>query len=127
MINLYPYNYYFLYFSIGILAIFIIVTLSKLMAIPKTLEAKKPAIENLERQVKLLSIKSEAINEKQKEDSKMTSFVLKLIPVLLAIEGIYRKDDSLEGVSGVVTAAQKYINQDVEDQKLISRLKKKMK
>lgn len=69
-LNLYPYNYYVLYASIALVVIMLIVLLVKLLKSAKTLQTMQPALDSMARNMKLLEIKSEVINESSEASKK---------------------------------------------------------
>ena len=122
--SLYPFNYYVLYFSIGLLLVFMVLTVKKLLTIPKTLAESKPLLDVISNQAKLASLKTEAMNEKKKETEKYTKILAAAAPVLLAVVSIYKKNDDYKGVNGMVQAVKAYIRNDSAEKKLIRRIRK---
>lgn len=123
-VNLYPYNYWILYAAIGLTLICIIALLMKLLKTAKTLKAMTPQLEHMNQQLKLASIKAEAVSEKSEADMKRIKPLLTALPILLAINSIYNKDDELEGIKGYGTAARKYIEKKSGEQQLAKAVSK---
>lgn len=123
-LNLYPYNYWILYAAIALLVISIIVLLAKLLKTAKTLKAMTPQLEQMAKQAKLAGIKAEAVKEKSDADMKRIKPLLTAVPILLAVNSIYNKDDELEGIRGYGTAVKRYATQKSSEQKLIKTITK---
>jgi membrane protein insertase Oxa1/YidC/SpoIIIJ len=123
-VDLYPYNYWILYASIALLVIFIIMLLMKLAELPKAIKTYDPTFKSIERNLKLMQIKTEAMEEKRKEDEKKNKIFKLLLPILTAIYTIYRTHDDYNGVKGFGEAAKTYLRQQSDDKKLAERLKK---
>lgn len=123
-VNLYPYNYWILYAAIGLTLICIIALLMKLLKTAKTLKAMTPQLEHMNQQLKLASIKAEAVSEKSEADMKRIKPLLTALPILLAINSIYNKDDELEGIKGYGTAARKYVEKKSSEQQLAKAVSK---
>lgn len=123
-VNLYPYNYWILYAAIGLTLICIIALLMKLLKTAKTLKAMTPQLEHMNQQLKLASIKAEAVSEKSEADMKRIKPLLTALPILLAINSIYNRDDELEGIKGYGTAARKYVEKKSSEQQLAKAVSK---
>ena len=98
--------------------------LMKLLKTAKTLKAMTPQLEHMNQQLKLASIKAEAVSEKSEADIKRIKPLLTALPILLAINSIYNKDDELEGIKGYGTAARKYIEKKSSEQQLAKAVSK---
>lgn len=123
-ISLYPYNYYFLYFSVGLLIAFLIMTVVKLLSLPKAAASLTPALDKMKKQTDLISIKTGAMNETKKESEKYTKLAAKAVPIVLAVWTIYKNNDNYHGLNGYVSAAKAYIKNDQAERKIIQRIKK---
>lgn len=104
-INLEPYNYYILYIAIILLIICLVITCMKALSLIKEINTKKPAFENINHDVQLAKIKTEAMKEKKEESHKNDKYLKVLLPILLAIYTTYRDDDELHGIKGYRKAA----------------------
>ena len=113
MLKLDPYNYYILLGAAGLLLVFLIVTIAKTLGCLKTVNELNTKLEPIKVKGTLLSIKSEVIKEKAEADSKTNGLILKLIPVLLAINTVYKKKQQAiqEGKDWNFRASVKALNQ----------------
>lgn len=123
-LNLYPYNYYVLYAALVLLLLFLILTAVKLLSTVKSLNEMKPGIEHLQKNLQMMQIKTDVIKEKQAADAKRNALILKALPILLAVQAVYKSSDSYSGLKGYVNAAQKVFNDRNAEQKLITKIKK---
>ncbi|MDO4520553.1 MAG: hypothetical protein Q4D59_08715 [Erysipelotrichaceae bacterium] len=124
MPNIYPYNYWILYAAIAVLVITLIVSLVKIAGMAKEMIAFiTPRTEMLQRKATLTQIKLDAMAEKKAEDAKKNKVLKMVMPILLAIYSIYRKDDEASGPSGYVKAAKTYFNDRSEEQKFIKKIR----
>lgn len=124
MPNIYPYNYWILYAAIAVLVITLIVSLVKIAGMAKEMIAFiTPRTEMLQRKAALTQIKLDAMAEKKAEDAKKNKVLKMVLPILLAIYSIYRKDDEANGPSGYIKAAKTYFNDRSEEQKFIKKIR----
>ena len=124
MPNIYPYNYWILYAAIAVLVITLIVSLVKIAGMAKEMIAFiTPRTEMLQRKAQITQIKLDAMAEKKAEDAKKNKVLKMVMPILLAIYSIYRKDDEASGPSGYVKAAKTYFNDRSEEQKFIKKIR----
>ena len=123
--SLKPYNYYILYASIALLGLFLILTaLKALKALKEIKAATDPYTASLNKNLKLMSIKTEAMAEKKAEDAKKNKYIKIAIPILLAIQKVYQSNDSMVGPKGYVEAAQKYFKDQKSEKDLIAKIRK---
>jgi hypothetical protein len=123
MFNIYPYNYWILYAAIAALIITIIVSAVQILKLLKSMaDFLKPRMDHLQTNVKLATIKMEAMDEKKKEDAKKNKLILAALPILLAVYQAYKKDDEAVGAKGVVKAAKTVITNRQEEQKFIKKV-----
>ena len=126
-IDLAPYNYYILYAMIIVTIIFLLVTLIKMLkSVKAALDVIQPDLESIQKNVQLMQIKSEVIEEKTAEDKKRIEPLFKALPILWAIRTIYKKSDDLQGVEGMAKAAKTYANQQQAEKKIIKAVVKEI-
>lgn len=123
-LNLYPYNFYILYASIALVVIMLIVLLVKLIKSAKTLQAMQPALDSMSRNMKLLEIKSEVINESSEASKKAMQPYLTLAPILFAIYMIYKNDEDLKGIKGYEKAARRYMDRQRDEKRIAKAVAK---
>ena len=124
MPNIYPYNYWILYAAIAVLVITLIVSLVKIAGMAKEMTAFiTPRAEMLQRKAQITQIKLDAMAEKKAEDAKKNKVLKMVMPVLLAIYSIYRRDDEASGPAGYVKAAKTYFNDRSQEQKFIKKIR----
>ena len=124
MPNLSPYNYYALYAALVLLLLFLILTVVRLLKSVKSINEMKPGIDHLQKNLQLMQIKTSVIQEKNAADKKRNDMIMKIIPILLAVQAVYRSSDSYSGVKGYVSAARKVYTDRSVEQKLIAKIKK---
>jgi len=124
--NIAPYNYWVLYAAIAAVVVSLLILVKKALEIPKAIKAFDPYTTRMQRNLQLMQIKTDAMNEKKQEDAKKNKLLKLALPILLAIYEIYKKDDSMKGVKGFKDAALVYLNQGKADKALAKRLKKIM-
>ncbi|MCR5794726.1 MAG: hypothetical protein K6G61_05205 [Solobacterium sp.] len=123
--SLSPYNYYILYASIALLVLFLILTAVKaLKAVKEIKAATDPYTTSLNRNLKLMNIKTEVMAEKRAEDAKKNKYIKLAIPILLAIQKVYQNNDAMVGPKGYVQAAQKYFKDQKSEKDMIAKIKK---
>ena len=124
--NLAPYNYWVLYAAIAAVVVSLIILAKKAMEIPKAVKEFDPYTTKMKRNIQLLQIKTGAMQEKKQEDEKKNKALKIALPILLSIYEIYKKDDSMKGISGFKDAALAYVQRGKDDKALAKRLKKIM-
>ena len=86
MPDIYPYNYWILYAAIAALILTIIISLVQIARMAKEMmNFLQPRTAKLERNMKLMQIKMEAMNEKKAENAKKNKYIALALPVLLAV------------------------------------------
>ncbi len=122
--NLYPYNYYSLYFALGLLAIVLIVTLIKVLIMSKNLKNMNNNTSIIQENISALKNKTQLVNDIKEEKKKKTAWIKTALPIALAIHTIYKKNDNLKGVSGYTKAAKAYVKNTQAEKKIIKRINK---
>lgn len=122
--NIYPYNFYILYGAIGLVVLFLILLLIKVIGLGKAVGAYAPQLNRLSARVEYTSIKAAAIQEKQAEDAKKNKWMKLAMPILLAVYEVYKSDPELTGIMGYKDAVLRYVKQQKDDRKLADRLRK---
>lgn len=126
-LSLTPYNYYILYASIGILVLSLILTALKALSSLKAMKAATdPYVKSMNTKIKLMNIKTEVLAEKKAENDKKNKYIKLAIPILLAIQKVYKNNDDMEGPKGYMQAAQKYMKDRQAENDLIAKIKKAM-
>jgi len=125
--SLYPWNYYILYAAIGLTVLVLIVLLSHVITLLKGIKAMNPTINDIQLQSQLMNIKTTAMQEKKEEDAKKNKWMKLLIPIVLAIIGIYMKDPDLHGVSGIKEASKRYYKGVKDERQFASKIKKALR
>ena len=125
-ISFYPWNYWILYGSIVLLVIFIIMTAMKALGLLQELKTLNDKTAGMQRNLKLMQIKTEAINEKSAEQKKKNKLFMTAIPILLAVQKAYKDNDSFEGAKGYVSAAKKVYEDRQSEKSFIAKIKKSL-
>lgn len=84
----------------------------------------EPQLQSIQKQSQWIEIKTSAISEKKEEDRKKNKYLKLLLPIVLAIHSIYKKDEDLHGVGGYAKATKRYVHQQNEEKKLFKRFEK---
>lgn len=106
-LNLYPYNYYILWAAVIALVIMLVLTMVHAVHLLKAVQEKKPVLDNIQKNVQLAKIKTEAMKEKKEEDKKKDRWLKVALPFVLAIYEAYKQDDESHGIKGYKKAAKK--------------------
>lgn len=123
MPNIYPYNYYILYAAIAALILTIIISLVQIAKMAKTMMNElQPKTEKLQRNLTLMQIKMDVMNEKKAENAKKNKYIMLALPILLAVYQQYKKDDEASGAQGVIKAARTVMTNRSEESKLIKKV-----
>lgn len=123
MPDIYPYNYWILYAAIAALILTIIISLVQIARKAKEMmNFLQPRTAKLERNMKLMQIKMEAMNEKKAENAKKNKYIALALPVLLAVYQQYSKDDEAKGIDGVIKSARTVMNNRNAESKLIKKV-----
>ena len=123
MPDIYPYNYWILYAAIAALILTIIISLVQIARMAKEMmNFLQPKTAKLERDMKLMQIKMEAMNEKKAENAKKNKYIALALPVLLAVYQQYSKDDEAKGIDGVIKSARTVMNNRNAESKLIKKV-----
>lgn len=124
LINLSPYNHWILYAAMLMLLIFLIMTGVKAASLLNAVKNYKPQFDSIQKNVTLAKIKTDAMQEKKKEDDAKNKKWKVLLPILLAIKHTYDEDASLNGAKGMAKAATKVVHDQNEQRKLFAQFKK---
>lgn len=119
--SLEPYNHWILWISLVVLAIFIIYTGTRTAGLLKNINALQTKTENIQKQVKLASIKVEVLKENKAEKEKKNKPFKIIMPVVLATWQLYKTDDNLKGLKGIRKAAASVVRNEREQKKFIKR------
>lgn len=119
--SLEPYNHWILWISLALLAVFIVYTGAKAAGLLKNVKSLQEKTENIQKQVKLASIKAEVLKENKAEKEKKNKPFKIIMPVLLAAWQIYKTDDNLKGFKGMRKAAASVVRNEREQRKFIER------
>lgn len=123
MPDIYPYNYWILYAAIAALILTIIISLVQISKMAKEMmNFLQPKTAKLERNMKLMQIKMEALNEKKAENAKKNKYITLALPILLAVYQQYSKDDEANGIDGVIKSARTVMNNRNAESKLIKKV-----
>lgn len=123
MPNIYPYNYWILYAAIAVLIITLIVSLVQMAKMAKEMNSfLQPRTDKLQRDMKLMQIKIDVMNEKKAADAKKNKYIALALPILLAVYQTYKNDDEANGPQGVIKAARTVMNNRNEEAKLIKKI-----
>ena len=123
MPNIYPYNYWILYAAIAALILTIIISLVQIARMAKEMmNFLQPRTAKLERDMKLMQIKMEVMNEKKAENAKKNKYIALALPILLAVYQQYSKDDEAKGIDGVIKSARTVMNNRNAESKLIKKV-----
>ena len=96
-----PYNFWILYGACVLLLICLIIAGIKASRLLKAIKVYGPAFANIQKNLTLAQIKTEAMQEKKQEDDAKNKKWKILLPFLLAIKHTYDADDSLKGAKGM--------------------------
>ncbi len=123
MPDIYPYNYWILYAAIAALILTIIISLVQIARMAKEMmNFLQPRTAKLERDMKLMQIKMEVMNEKKAENAKKNKYIALALPILLAVYQQYSKDDEAKGIDGVIKSARTVMNNRNAESKLIKKV-----
>ncbi len=123
MPDIYPYNYWILYAAIAALILTIIISLVQIARMAKEMmNFLQPRTAKLERNMKLMQIKMEVMNEKKAENAKKNKYIALALPILLAVYQQYSKDDEAKGIDGVIKSARTVMNNRNAESKLIKKV-----
>ena len=123
MPDIYPYNYWILYAAIAALILTIIISLVQIARMAKEMmNFLQPKTAKLERDMKLMQIKMEVMNEKKAENAKKNKYIALALPILLAVYQQYSKDDEAKGIDGVIKSARTVMNNRNAESKLIKKV-----
>ena len=123
MPDIYPYNYWILYAAIAALILTIIISLVQIARMAKEMmNFLQPKTAKLERNMKLMQIKMEVMNEKKAENAKKNKYIALALPILLAVYQQYSKDDEAKGIDGVIKSARTVMNNRNAESKLIKKV-----
>ena len=118
-----PYNYYILYAAIAMLVVTLILSLLQMARCAKDMLAfLQPKTDKLQRDLKIMQIKMDVMNEKKAADAKKNKYILLALPILLAVYQAYQKDDEAVGAKGVVKAAKAVYENRASEAKLIKKV-----
>lgn len=123
-LNLYPYNMWILYAAIALTVLFLVLLIGKALKTVRTLNGMKPQLDEMQNHLKMMEIKTSVVDETSKTSKERLKPLLTALPILFAINSIYKKDDSLEGVKGYGSAARTYVTNQQAEQKLIKAVAK---
>ncbi len=121
-LTLSPYNMWIFLASIIVLLVFFVLFAKHGIALIKTIKARKPVLDEIEKNVTLAKIKKEAMAEKKQEDEAKNKYLKIAIPILLAIKHIYDEDDNLHGIKGYAAAANRYARREKDIKQIMQRL-----
>lgn len=119
--SLEPYNHWILWISLVLLAVFIVYTGAKAAGLLKNVKSLQEKTENIQKQVKLASIKAEVLKENKAEKEKKNKPFKIIMPVVLAAWQLYKTDDNLKGLKGMRKAAASVVRNEREQKKFIQR------
>ncbi|MGM9941535.1 MAG: hypothetical protein ACI32N_06040 [Bulleidia sp.] len=102
--TLYPYNRYLFYLMLVVTVCMLAYALSGLIQLEKTVKAQQPAWDQIEKELKLLEIKSSVLEEERERKRKQNRIAGLIIPALLAVRSVYRSHQDYHGVSGYTKA-----------------------
>ena len=122
-ITLSPYNHYIFIASIALVIVFLVLLALKAVDLLKAVKEKQPVLDNIQRNVTLMQIKTEAMNEKKAEDAAKNKYFKIALPILLAIYQTYRKNPQMQGPKGFVEASKEYFNKQKSEKDLAKRIK----
>lgn len=123
MPDIYPYNFYILYAAIAALVVVIIVSALQMAKMAKSaVNELKPKTDHLQKNLTLMQIKMDVMNEKKAADAAKNKYIMLALPILLAVYQAYQKDDEAVGAKGVVKAARTVMNSRSEEAKLIKKI-----
>ena len=124
LMNIYPYNYYFLYATILLTVIFLIVTLVHLSRMQKSFKAMNEEVAIINSEVKEMDRKTKVIKKEADDFQKKYGWLKTAVPIALAIHLIYKKNDDLKGVKGYQKATKVYMNDANAKRKLVQAVTK---
>lgn len=123
MPDIYPYNFYILYGAIAALVVVIIISALQMAKMAKSaMNELKPKTDHLQKNLTLMQIKMDVMNEKKAADAKKNKYIMLALPILLAVYQAYQKDDEAVGAKGVVKAARTVMNNRSEEAKLVKKI-----
>lgn len=118
-----PYNYWILYAAIAVLVLTLIVSLLQMARYAKDMLAfLQPKTDKLQRDLKIMQIKMDVMNEKKAADAKKNKYIMIALPILLAVYQAYQKDDEAVGPKGVVKAAKSVYESRSSEAKLVKKI-----
>ena len=118
-----PYNYWILYAAIALLVVTIILSLLQIARYAKEMLAfLQPKTEKLQRDLKIMQIKMDVMNEKKAADAKKNKYLMIALPLVLAVYQAYQKDDEATGPKGVVKAAKSVYESRTSEAKLVRKI-----
>ena len=120
--NIYPYNYYILYGSIGLLVLALLITLIKALKMSKSFKNMNLETSSIQDSLNNMNKKTAFINEVKEAKKKKYGWLKTAIPIAIAIRAIYNSNDDLHGLKGYKTAAQTYMKRTTQENKLIKRV-----
>ena len=125
MFDFSPYNYWVLYFAIGLTVVFLFMTLGKLLALGKAVQAYKPQLDTIQNNVRLSAVKAQAVAGRTKQIMGIVKPALAAVGLLLAIKAVYDKTDD-NGVSGFTLATNSVLAQRNAKRNLIKNIRKEI-
>lgn len=124
--TLYPYNLYILYAAIVLLLLFLCFTIIKALSSLKEIKTLTNNTASMQVKLNQTKEKTETIQRRANELLKKTKWIFTALPILLAMQAIYKNNDDLEGIKGYSSAAKIYFKNTNEEKKLVKRLNKAM-
>ena len=120
--NIYPYNYYILYGSLGLLVLALLITLIKALKMAKSFKNMNLETSAIQDNLNNMNKKTILINEVKEAKKKKYGWLKTALPIAIAIRAIYNSNDDLHGIKGYKTAAQTYMKRTSQENKFIKRV-----
>lgn len=93
MLNLAPINRYILYIAIALFLVTMIVFLSKLVTLGKTVKERKPKYNHIKNSVELTKIKADAVKTKVGTIVPVLKKAIVILPIVWAVNKAYKQQE----------------------------------
>ena len=125
MLNFAPYNFWILYASIAILVITMITTLSKALSLGKAINAYKPQLDNIQKNVQRSTVKAQAVAGRMKQIMSIVKPAIAAMSLMLAAKALYDKRPE-NGINEFTKATSDVIAARASKRNFVSAVRKEI-
>ena len=125
MFNFAPYNFWILYASIAILVITIFTTLSKVLKLGKAVNAYKPQIANIQKNVQRSTVKAQAVAGRLNQIMSIVKPAIAAMSLILAAKALYDKREE-NGIGEFTKATSDVIASRASKRNFVNAVRKEI-